>query len=768
EPAPQPKLAAVQLLQALSPTKGTAAADAGSRGDRGNDANTTAAVAAQDEEEEEDAHDFGALATSPKKSLTVDGQRSEGSEGTLPSPAAPQRTGDTASGHLATVAVNKADPASSHGLSLEVEDENEAADLLSNKLRRDGCPMPPVHHLSGPDTLDDNDASSPSSAFDMRMISPSKMLDPSVKEVVTMDGVWDGKTWSGMWFQSKVPDLKAPFEYEPVLEDVIDEGMQDLPCSICDGADPQGFLFCDLCNGDEEDWHCPTCLKVLARYGNSLPPSRHWKGFFRMYKGAGKFGAQQKERFRLNFKYLMNHTEQVAELFGDGFNNFGKFKIIGKLFRDEDSKVYEMKCHKAYVLGPIPKKKKKRAARRGSKYSVQGQAMPSEALTSSGGISRSNAGGAAAAVESKSKAQSTSVAGNGALKRQVAELTKRLQQLQDLSKVLMITDMDCYFHFAERPQDVTSLTRLWELMSGPFPNSERVKWISEPPRAPLDIIFKTHEASYICKLLNRATKNDDDHLDLTASMKAAGAACLAVEKVVKGQVDAPRSSSGSVRVNTAVSLTRPPGHRTGRSGVPRARTDYDKRLAFALLNMAAAATIHAHHTFHERVALVDISVLAGTGSLEILSHYHSSIADSSTRSDELYFASVHLADSVAERTERGEPFSAFEQHQSAVINLETESLPIASNKWRKAFRAVLSALTRFAPSLIVVSAGFDGSIADSENGEARTELTPADYAWMASRLIEICPRMVTVLEGGNDADYVDAGFRAFLSSLLTP
>jgi acetoin utilization deacetylase AcuC-like enzyme len=64
---------------------------------------------------------------------------------------------------------------------------------------------------------------------------------------------------------------------------------------------------------------------------------------------------------------------------------------------------------------------------------------------------------------------------------------------------------------------------------------------------------------------------------------------------------------------------------------------------------------------------------------------------------------------------------------------------------------VVPVVTKFDPDWILVSAGYDGHIADSL---ADFRLLAGDYGWIAKELSRVHPpnRIVTVLEGGYDLD----------------
>lgn len=54
-------------------------------------------------------------------------------------------------------------------------------------------------------------------------------------------------------------------------------------------------------------------------------------------------------------------------------------------------------------------------------------------------------------------------------------------------------------------------------------------------------------------------------------------------------------------------------------------------------------------------------------------------------------------------------------------------------------------IEEFKPELILISAGFDSAEGDPLGG---FKLKPSGYAYMTQRLMEICPKVVAVLEGG--------------------
>jgi acetoin utilization deacetylase AcuC-like enzyme len=101
------------------------------------------------------------------------------------------------------------------------------------------------------------------------------------------------------------------------------------------------------------------------------------------------------------------------------------------------------------------------------------------------------------------------------------------------------------------------------------------------------------------------------------------------------------------------------------------------------------------------------------------------------------------------------------------------NLPLApgsgSAEFRTAwFRRGLPALERFAPDLVIVSAGFD---AHQRDPLAQLELQDADYAWITAEIRALADaacggRLVSVLEGGYDLDALASASSAHVQALI--
>eukprot|EP00940_MAST-03C_sp_MAST-3C-sp2_P002942 g2942.t1 len=249
-----------------------------------------------------------------------------------------------------------------------------------------------------------------------------------------------------------------------------------------------------------------------------------------------------------------------------------------------------------------------------------------------------------------------------------------------------------------------------------------------------------------------------------ASLRAAGAVIKAVESVYRG------------KASSAFALVRPPGHHAGPSGLEGAPS-----CGFCILNNVAVGAAHALRELEcSRVAIVDFDVHHGNGTEAVVRKL------SYQYPNRVFFASIHIHDC--------EPGYSFypgtgkdDDMMHNVMNIPITPLwrqtpaaipktgdprldgrngppsPVRSGRrhYRNMIRSrLVPALRAFGPSLILISAGFDGGRDDIGNqklgcGEVRQglDLTPQDFHWMTEKIMEVARvccdgRVVSVLEGG--------------------
>lgn len=232
-------------------------------------------------------------------------------------------------------------------------------------------------------------------------------------------------------------------------------------------------------------------------------------------------------------------------------------------------------------------------------------------------------------------------------------------------------------------------------------------------------LTRVHTKEYVEWVFQSAPAEGLIHLDgdtamnkytLSAALHAAGAAIQAVDLVMAGEVE------------NAFCCIRPPGHHAGRSGAS----------GFCIFNNVAVAAAHAlkHHSL-QRIAILDFDVHHGDGTEDIF-HDNPQVMLCSTFRHPFY------------------PYKGAESGNEHIINV-----PLAAGTRGPEFREAitqhwLSALDRFQPQFLFISAGFDAHYEDDMGGLALKE---ADYLWVTELLKQVAKkyaqgRIVSVLEGG--------------------
>ncbi len=263
----------------------------------------------------------------------------------------------------------------------------------------------------------------------------------------------------------------------------------------------------------------------------------------------------------------------------------------------------------------------------------------------------------------------------------------------------------------------------------------------EAPLATVEQLCRVHPAEYVRAILDIAPAPGDSvaidadtlmsHGSREAALRAAGGAVHAVDAVMEGWA------------RRAFAAVRPPGHHAERN----------RAMGFCLFSNAAVAARHAQVRWGlTRVAVVDFDVHHGNGTQDI---FH----DDPT----LFYASSHQFPCY--------PGTGGAVEQGIAENVVNAPLPPGATG--AAFRAawsdtILPALDRFAPELLIVSAGFDAHKADPL---AQLRLETADFGWVTERLLEIAAlhsqgRLVSMLEGGYDLDALAASVALHVRTLL--
>lgn len=259
------------------------------------------------------------------------------------------------------------------------------------------------------------------------------------------------------------------------------------------------------------------------------------------------------------------------------------------------------------------------------------------------------------------------------------------------------------------------------------------------PEASVAALCAVHDSAYVEAVLGTRGQPvwfDADTVtserSIEASLRAAGAAVAAVDEVLHG------SPRGFV-------VARPPGHHAERA----------RAMGFCWFNTVAIAAQHAVAQGLQRIAIVDWDVHHGNGTQHLFED----------RSD-VFFASTHRwpgfypgsgAPSETGRDE-GSGYTL-----NAVLNSGAGDDPIV-----RAFdEAILPALDRYQPELILVSAGFDAHADDPLGG---LSVSDEGFRALARRVCDLSERhgegrVLMLLEGGYDAGALGRCVRVCLEEL---
>jgi acetoin utilization deacetylase AcuC-like enzyme len=286
----------------------------------------------------------------------------------------------------------------------------------------------------------------------------------------------------------------------------------------------------------------------------------------------------------------------------------------------------------------------------------------------------------------------------------------------------------------ERPDRIRAVDQV--LGEGRFDKLVR----QEAPEGTLELARLCHDEHYIEELRRIAPDKGLIYLDgdtsmspgtWEAAMRSVGGAVAATDAVMSGAAD------------NAFLAMRPPGH----------HAETNRPMGFCFFDHAAIAARHAQRKYGiARAAVVDFDVHHGNGTQDIF------WADPT-----MMYCSTHqmpLFPGTGATGERGE--------HDTIVNA-----PLAPNDGGAKFRAafdnlILPQLTKFAPELIVISAGFD---AHRRDPLANINLDAEDFGWVTRKLMDVAAssaggRVVSVLEGGYDLQGLKESVAAHVTALM--
>ena len=261
------------------------------------------------------------------------------------------------------------------------------------------------------------------------------------------------------------------------------------------------------------------------------------------------------------------------------------------------------------------------------------------------------------------------------------------------------------------------------------------------PEATIEQLIRVHPRPYVEAILaihpdpgSRVQLDGDTAMSegsVEAISRAAGAAVLGVDLVMSG------------KARSAFAAVRPPGH----------HAEPARAMGFCFFNNDAVAALHARAQWGvQRVAVVDFDVHHGNGTQAMFA-----------QDKDLFYASSHQSPcypGTGEAWDRG-------------IADNIVNAPLRPHEGSAAFRSawerdILPELNRFAPGLLIISAGFD---AHKDDPLAQLRVETADFAWLTDQLLAVADahcggRVVSVLEGGYDLHALAESVTVHVRSLM--
>lgn len=254
-------------------------------------------------------------------------------------------------------------------------------------------------------------------------------------------------------------------------------------------------------------------------------------------------------------------------------------------------------------------------------------------------------------------------------------------------------------------------------------------------------LARAHDPRYLAELAGIA----GSYAALDADTYLAPQSVAAARRAAGGTIALVDALLADSSVKSGVALLRPPGHHATR----------DQGMGFCLLNNAAVGALWALDHGLSRVAIIDWDVHHGNGTQNIL-----------WTDPRALYVSLHeapLYPGSGAREEVG-------QKDGAGFTL---NVPLSEGATDAAYalafeELILPVLGKFAPELVLISAGFD---AHERDPLASMRLTASGYAYMGAALSRVAAasgqgRVGIVLEGGYDLTAIEVSLAATIQGVV--
>ena len=269
-------------------------------------------------------------------------------------------------------------------------------------------------------------------------------------------------------------------------------------------------------------------------------------------------------------------------------------------------------------------------------------------------------------------------------------------------------------------------------------NNKNLIW-KKPSQVSDDIVLTTHQANYLNLVKSSFPKKGFSSLDgdtiispgsKEATFDAAGSIITAINGVQKKEFQ------------NAFCNVRPPGH----------HCNQNKAAGFCILNNVAIGAKYLINKYkYKRVAIIDFDVHHGNGTQDIFYD-----------DENILFISTHQYPYY--------PGTGSEKEKGKFNNICNIPLPAGtkSEEYLNAFEFALKRLREFKPEFVLISAGFDGHLADPL---AQFKLNTEDYYKITKRILETSKKfskgkVVSILEGGYDLQALADSAKRHVDALL--
>ena len=269
-------------------------------------------------------------------------------------------------------------------------------------------------------------------------------------------------------------------------------------------------------------------------------------------------------------------------------------------------------------------------------------------------------------------------------------------------------------------------------------NNKNILW-KKPSIITDDIIEDVHDASYVDLVKNSfpakgLSSLDGDTIISPGSKKATFDAAGSVISAIDGVQNKEFKS--------AFCSVRPPGH----------HCNQNKAAGFCILNNIAIGAKYLLKKYsYNRIAIIDFDVHHGNGTQDIFYD-----------DKNVLFISTHQYPYY--------PGTGSEKEKGKYNNICNIPLPAGttSEEYLVAFEYALKRLKEFRPEFVLISAGFDGHVADPL---AQLKLNTNDYYEITKRILETSKKfskgkVVSILEGGYDLQALKDSAKRHVDALL--